>query len=108
MGKSLIFLLLLLSFSVFADQKAYEKEKFKGIFTKHGESFVCMMAYDIAKENALNAGFSNCSQTYEYQLTSSLTENNKFTCKTYVECSNKTVIQQLGHGEAAANYDFDE
>jgi hypothetical protein len=104
MKKIFIGALLLGSVSTFAaidnDGYEYERETFKGKFTKIGKSFVCMPAYRKAKEKAWQAGYSNCSQTYKYNLTNSWFTKDEVTCKAYVECGKRVRVETIESGEA--------
>jgi hypothetical protein len=112
MKKLFIGLVLLGSMSSFANTDntqmnnetyEYERETFKGKFTKIGKSFVCMPAYREAKEKAFEAGYANCSETYKYDLTSSWFTKNEVTCKAYVECGKRVRVETIESGEAEIN-----
>lgn len=99
MKKIILGLALLNSITSFADSEfTYEKETFKGSYSKQGESFVCSVAYDRAKDKAWDNGFPNCSTRYRYSLSTSFFDSNKYTCKVYVECYSRVRIQNLKNG----------
>ena len=103
----LLGLILLASISSFGSTEIYkyERETFKGKFSKIGESFVCMPAYSEAKDKAWEAGYPNCSTQYKYNLTRSWLNKDKITCTAYVECSKRVRVETIESGEAQASYE---